>query len=87
MPTAHRQRMIDAGLAPPHHGHDKRAVKEAAVLEQADQALLDQAAADAVVAQEVADKAKADKRVAQASRHADEREAKKFRRKTPAKKA
>src|SRR5690349_16429015 len=74
MPTKHRQQMIDQGLSPPHHGHDKRAVRKMADLKSEEQALRDAAATAANVAAEHAQRVQAEKRVAHAARHQREAE-------------
>lgn len=68
--------MIDAGLAPPHHGHEKKAVAQSKKLAAADQALIDQAAKDAAAAERTAKAALAAKRARRAERHAAELAAK-----------
>lgn len=72
--------MIAGGYAEAR-GHDKRAVKQAKKLEDADQALLDQAEKDREKAEKVAAAALAEKRARRDARHEAERAAAKHGRK------
>jgi hypothetical protein len=69
MPTTHRQEMVEAGYAEPHHGHDPSAIKQAEALEAENQARLDALAEAEVVAAKTAEDALAAKRAEQAARH------------------
>lgn len=69
MPTQHRQQMIEAGQAPPHHGHDHAAVRQAALLAADDEAKLHAAEKAHAEAAKTAAKAQAAKRKAREQRH------------------
>jgi hypothetical protein len=69
MPTKHRQTMIDAGLAPTHHGHDRRAVAQSKKLAAADKQVLDEAAKAQKESEATGKAALAEKRARRLARH------------------
>lgn len=72
MPTQHRQQMIESGHAAPHHGHQKSAVRKAALLAAADEAKIHEAEQAAAESAKAADANYAARRAKRAQRHAAE---------------